>query len=290
MQRAVNGTAEALHAALLRVADAADQVSGAAGQIAASSQSVAAGTTQQAASLRDTTASIELVQTKAQQTAADAARANGLARLARDAALAGSTSVGQLQVAMDRIHESASSTSQIIKDVSDIAFQTNLLALNAAVEAARAGEAGRGFAVVAEEVRSLALRAKEAAVKTEQLIQGSVRHVSEGATTATQVAGRLNEIATVVREVTEIVAQIADASKQEVEGIARVSRAVTEMDRVTQQNAASAEESSAAASELSGQAADLAGMVNGFQLDRGGAPEARLERSPRAPPARALRA
>ena len=85
-----------------------------------------------------------------------------------------------MQGAMVRIKASAEATSQIIRDINDIAFQTNLLALNAAVEAARAGEAGRGFAVVAEEVRSLALRAKEAASKTEERIRQSVKEAGEG--------------------------------------------------------------------------------------------------------------
>ena len=105
--------------------------------------------------------------------------------------------------AMDKIRASAEGTSQIIKDINEIAFQTNLLALNAAVEAARAGEAGRGFAVVAEEVRSLALRSKEAANKTEALIQESVRQTGEGASTAKLVGEKLTEISGIVGKVSD---------------------------------------------------------------------------------------
>jgi methyl-accepting chemotaxis protein len=152
-------------------------------------------------------------------------------------------------------------------NVSEIAFQTNLLALNAAVEAARAGEAGRGFAVVAEEVRSLALRAKEAATKTEDLIRQSVKEAGEGEQAARHVAGKLGEIVEGIGKVTDIVAEIAAAAKDQAAGIQQVTLAVGEMDKVTQQNAASAEESSSAASELSSQAEELAAMIGSFQLE-----------------------
>ena len=77
--------------------------------------------------------------------------------------------------------------------ITGIASQTNLLALNATIEAARAGEYGRGFAVVAEEVRSLALRSKEAAQKTEALIHQSVREANEGQGTARYANGLVYE-------------------------------------------------------------------------------------------------
>ncbi len=266
---ALNATAGALHDALAQVSTAVEQVSSAATQIASSSHSVAGGASQQAASLQETTSAMEAVAGLTQQATEGARQANGLAQTARTAATEGSGAVKALQGAMLKIKEASAGTSQIIRDVSDIAFQTNLLALNAAVEAARAGEAGRGFAVVAEEVRSLALRAKDAARKTEDLIRQSVAQAAAGEAAADRVAGRLGEIVEGVSRVTSVVGEIAGVSEQQSAGIQRVKQAIVDMDRVTQQNAASAEESSSAASELSSQSEELAAMVATFRLESG---------------------
>jgi methyl-accepting chemotaxis protein len=266
IKESVNATAEALHDALAQVAQAVEQVSSASTQIASSSQAVASGASEQAASLQETTGSIETVSAMTRQAADSAQQANLVAQAARSAATDGSTAVAQMQGAMGKIKASAEGTSEIIRDINDIAFQTNLLALNAAVEAARAGEAGRGFAVVAEEVRSLALRAKDAATRTETLIRQSVKEAGDGEVSAKLVAGKLSEIAGGVSKVSDIIAEIAAGARAQSTGIEQVSRAVAEMDKVTQQNAASAEQSSSAASELSGQSEELAAMVAAFQL------------------------
>jgi ABC-type glycerol-3-phosphate transport system substrate-binding protein len=264
---AINATADALQKAMGQVAQAADQVSDAASQIASSSQVVASGASEQAASLERIRTSIEGVANTTRASAQSAQQADQIATGARAAASAGTTAVAQLQGAMINVRGSADRTGQIIKDVSDIAFQTNLLALNAAVEAARAGEAGRGFAVVAEEVRSLALRAKDAAHKTEELIRESVRQAGEGDAAAAQVSTRLAEIARSIDGLSTIVGEIAVSARQQTGGIEQVTSAVDQLDKVTQQNAASAEESSSAASELNGQAEELAAMIAGFRIE-----------------------
>jgi methyl-accepting chemotaxis protein len=266
MKDSVNAMAGALEEALAQVAQAVDQVSSASAQIAASSQVVASGASEQATSLEETTASIESVSGTTRQAAENAQHASQLAQSVRAAATEGSAAVEQMQGVMSRIKASAEGTSQIIRDINDIAFQTNLLALNAAVEAARAGEAGRGFAVVAEEVRSLAMRAKQAASKTEELIGQSVQEAGQGEVTTKRVADKLSDIASGVSKVTDVVAEIAAGAREQAAGIDQVTRAIGEMERVTQQNAASAEESSSAASELSGQAEELATLTAAFQL------------------------
>ena len=269
IKEALNATGEALHEAMAQVAQAVGQVSSAAGQIASSSESVAAGASEQASSLEETSSSLESMASMTKQAADNAQQANGLAQTAKKASAEGGEAMQQMTGAMEKIKASAESTSQIIKDINEIAFQTNLLALNAAVEAARAGEAGRGFAVVAEEVRSLAMRCKEAANKTEELIRGSVKQAVEGEATALRVNERLAEISTSVSKVSEIVAEIAASAQEQTAGIEQVNKAVAQVGQVTQQNAASSEEASSAAAELSGQSEELAAMVGSFQVEGG---------------------
>jgi D-xylose ABC transporter substrate-binding protein len=278
---AVNAAADALQDALAPVAEAADQVGVAAQEIAASSQSVASNASEQAGALEDSTRSLEMTTNMVRVNADYAQQADAAAGAARAAAEEGSAAVEQMGRAMEKIRGAADGTLQIIKEVNDIAFQTNLLALNAAVEAARAGEAGRGFAVVADEVRSLAMRSKDAAGKTEALIQGSVREAGEGDRTAKQVSAKLSEIARSVARVTEIVGEIAASGQEQAMGLSRITEAVAQLRNLTQATASSSEESSSAAAELSGQARDLAAMVETFQLDAQALP-----RRPALPPAR----
>ncbi|HUK66610.1 MAG TPA: methyl-accepting chemotaxis protein [Anaeromyxobacteraceae bacterium] len=269
LKESLNGAAEALQDALHQVAEGANQVSSAASQIASSSQSVAAGSSEQASSLEETHASLEAMSAQTRAAAENAEKASQLAGETKRAADAGAVAMQQMAAAMEKIRHSADGTSAIIKDISDIAFQTNLLALNAAVEAARAGEAGRGFAVVAEEVRTLASRAKEAAVKTEELIKQSVGQAEEGESTSRLVHEKLGEIQGAAGKVSAIVAEMASTSREQAAGIEQVNKAIGEMDKVTQQNAASSEESSSAAQELSGQAESLAALVGAFRLETG---------------------
>jgi methyl-accepting chemotaxis protein len=273
-KNAINATAQALEDALGRVAATVEEVSSSAAQIDASSHSVADGATRQASSLEETSASLESLTATTKESAESAQQASLLANTARTAANGGAAAMLQMAEAMRKIRSSAEDTSQIIKDINEIAFQTNLLALNAAVEAARAGEAGRGFAVVAEEVRSLALRSKEAASKTEELIRDSVRQANEGEETSAKVSATLNEIVTGIGQVSDIVSALAEVARDQASSIGQITQAVSDVDRVTQQNAAASEESSSAAAELNGQSQTLAAMVGSFRLTRARAVDA----------------
>jgi methyl-accepting chemotaxis protein len=262
----LNRTGEGLHDAIAQVNEAVGQVAAAAEQIAATSQAVAQGASEQASSLEETASVLEQMTGQTKQNADNTQQARAVAKNTQQLAEKGNVAMGQMVVAMANIRKSAEDTSAIIKDINEIAFQTNLLALNAAVEAARAGDVGRGFAVVAEEVRNLALRAKEAANKTEVLIAQSAKLAREGGSISGEVNANLTQIVESIGKVASFVDEIAVASGEQAKEIAQVNRAVAEMDRVVQQSAASSEESSSAAEELSSQSQELAGMVGRFRL------------------------
>ncbi len=287
LREAINTAGQGLQGAISQVAGAVEQLGGAAGQIASSAQAVAAGASEQASSLAETSGALGVMATQTREAAESARRADAQAASAKDGARNGGEVVEQLAAAMAQIRAAAEGTSQIIRDISEIAFQTNLLALNAAVEAARAGDAGRGFAVVAEEVRSLALRAKEAAVRTEALIQESVRHAGSGEGIAASVRDSLGGILGSSEQVSTLVGELAESARAQSAGLGKLTQSVSGIDRVTQQNAASAEEASSAAEQLSGQAQELAAMVASFRLaaeHEGQAAGRALARQPRSLP------
>jgi methyl-accepting chemotaxis protein len=267
MAEAMNAAAGGLNEVLAQAARTAAEVSDAAVQFSSGAQSLASGASAQASGLGQATESLKEITTLTQRSHEAAERADEMTRSARAAADEGATAMEEMAGAMARIRGSAESTSQIIKDINEIAFQTNLLALNAAIEAARAGDAGRGFAVVAEEVRALALRSKDAAQRSEALIRESVRQAEEGAERSHQVSAKLAQIGGNVARMSEVVAEIATVAGEQARSVERASRSVKSIGDVTQANAGGAEQSSAAAEGLRGRAEGLAELVGSFRVE-----------------------
>ena len=266
IKSSVNTAVENLDATLVQVNAAAEHVTSAGSQITSAAQSLANGSSSQVTSLEDVSASVHLFASMTQQSATNAAEARSLAASARQDTVEGTARMERLTVAVEEMTKASAETAKIIKTIDEIAFQTNLLALNAAVEAARAGDAGRGFAVVAEEVRSLALRAAEAARSTAGLIEQSQASAARGVTLNGEVMLSLSHINSQIEKVANVTAEISAATAQQVDAVAHIKVAVDQINTVTQHVAANAEESASAATELESQAATLRDTVGQFTL------------------------
>ncbi|PAW79847.1 MAG: hypothetical protein B9S32_00525 [Verrucomicrobia bacterium Tous-C9LFEB] len=281
----VRTTVRELNQIIATLTEDANQVSTVTQQISQANLSLAESSSEQAASLEETVAAIEEISSMTKRNAESAHHARDLSAEARTSAETGVTRTNEMQteleaiqaageemrLAMDGIKASSDNVSQIIKKIDEIAFQTNILALNAAVEAARAGEAGTGFAVVAEEVRSLALRAANAAKETAEMIENSVKQSQKGVVVNDKVTERisgivqksaglqssLEEITKKTRNVDDLVSEIARGSEEQRTGLDQIAKAASEMDRATQQNAACAEENSGATEDLRHRADEL---------------------------------
>ena len=182
-----------------------------------------------------------------------------------------STAMSKLEAAMREIRASSEESSKIVTNIDAIAFQTNLLSLNAAVEAARAGQVGAGFAVVAGEVRTLALRAAEAAKNTAAIIQETEKKVAGGVEGLADTKDTFNRLKETIDACAERINEIASASDEQARGLEQVNSAVVEVDSVVQRNASFSEETASASEEMYAHATQMVTAIRNLaRLVQGG--------------------
>lgn len=253
---------------LCSIGEASEQVQIGSGHLADASQGLAEGATEQAGAVEELHATISDITETMERTAESADESYVKAQQYADSADNSREEMNTMMAAMGRINETSSKIGDIISEIESIAAQTNLLSLNASIEAARAGEAGRGFAVVANEIRELADQSAKAAVDTRDLIESSIREVTEG----NHAAERASEA---IQTVVDGIKQIADFSKDlkimiddQTESMRQAEVGVNQISEVIQNNAATAQEASATGQELSAQAITLDELVGQFKLKK----------------------
>jgi methyl-accepting chemotaxis protein len=182
------------------------------------------------------------------------------------AAQRGGEVVSQVVANMDDIRASSREIFEIIGKIDNIAFQTNLLALHAAVEAAQAGEKGKGFATVAGEVRSLAVRAANAAKEIKTLVHASAEKVEFGGQLARDADLTMDAIVVSVQRMTDCVEQRRQNPQLGNPHASQSDQDVALLDRLTASNATMAAESASTAEALRLQAERLQKVVSAFQM------------------------
>lgn len=255
-----------IQAIVRTLADGGQRLLQTANSVATSSADLANGASSQACAVEETSASVEEINSKAQQNRDNASRVDQKMAAANQVVEEAGRSMAALTLSMEEITQASKKTSTIIKTIDEIAFQTNLLALNAAVEAARAGQAGAGFAVVAEEVRNLALRAASAAQDTESMLAHTIEKTENGSQLVTETHEAVSKIRDTTTEVTDLISEIVRATDDQVLGFQHINIALQDIDQVTQKSVAHADQSARYADHVQQESNQLQDIVKNLIL------------------------
>ena len=214
---------------------------------------------------------IEAASVSAQSRGSIESISGNLQRLARDSQASA--------VKVESLNERATQIGGIINLIKEIADQTNLLALNAAIEAARAGEQGRGFAVVADEVRKLAEKSGESALRIEgimSVLDGRSREVESSIEKGKAMLEGSRILLAEVNAVLDRAHEMASRTSMGIEDISHAARALggssNEIARSVERISMMSAENSAAIAQvqqsldsLTGSAAELQESVSRFR-------------------------
>jgi methyl-accepting chemotaxis protein len=236
-------------------------------EMAAASEELSGNAVSQAATIDQIDSNFRKINDNLQGTAGELHEMLDKTRSAETELATSSQHMHKMITSMNEISESASSVSNIISAIDDIAFQTNILALNAAVEAARAGQHGRGFSVVADEVRNLAGKSADSAAKTGELIGNAISAVDRGTRSAEASSTQIGTMEVLISEVNKLVARIEQMAIQQAEAAKEISNGISVLNGIVQADSAMSEETASASVLLSQLAGKLDNDLSFFKLD-----------------------
>ncbi len=266
MYESMRGLRDQMTKTLHSIGEASNQVQAGSTDLAEASQCLAEGATEQASAVEELHATISDITSTMERSAESADESYIKAQEYANQADSSREEMNAMMAAMERINDTSMRIGNIISEIESIAAQTNLLSLNASIEAARAGESGRGFAVVADQIRELADQSAKAAVDTRELIEGSIREVTEGNRAAEHASDAIMSVMDGIKQIADFSKNLKIMMEEQTEAMRQAEIGVNQISEVVQSNAATAEEASATSQELSAQAITLDGLVCQFKL------------------------